>query len=251
MKPASVEVVTAGLWRVVTRARSLLALGAGAGVAVLAHTWPLTVALAAGWVLVLGAQCRDMTLWREVVKDLRRRPVPLPCESDLTDEGARRHLARVLRARRERNRALECGTERPSEAALSLVETAGELEAQVAAQIRSLDCVGRYLEARVVREGLPCAGALPSLLAPGPDHAWARRMHIEHAAGLTELAALRAELDARLEAATETLAMLPCRLAIMGMQDRADVTCPMDRDLRERLQAQVSSLVTAGWDVPV
>jgi hypothetical protein len=251
MKPASVEVVAAGLWRVVTRARSLLVFAVGAGAALLVQAWPLTVAMTFGWLLVLAAQCRDVTLWREVVKDLRRRPVPLPEASDLLDEGARRHLARIERARRERSRALECGVDRPSEAALSLVETAGELEAQAAAQLRSLDRVGRYLEARVVRDGRPRPGEVPSLLAPGPDHAWSRRMHVEHAAGLSELAALRAELEARLEATTETLAMLPCRLAIMGMHERPDVTGALDRELRERLEAQVATVIPAGFDVPV
>jgi hypothetical protein len=251
MKPASVEVVAAGLWRVATRARTLSVFAAGAGLAFLVHAWPFTAAIGAGWLLVLGAQCRSVTLWRDVIKDLRRRPVVLPCEGDLADEAARRQLARIQRARRERLRALACGPERPSEEALSLVETAGELEEQAVAQIHSLDRVGRYLEARVVKEGCRRPGEAPSLLAPGPDHAWARRMHVEHAAGLSELASMRAELDARLEALTETLAMLPCRLAIMGLQERPDVTCAMDRELRERLEAQVVAAIPAGFDVPV
>jgi hypothetical protein len=251
MKPASVEVIAAGLCRVATRARTLAVFAAGAGVAFLVHSWPISLAAGAAWLLALGVQCRDVRLWREVMKELRRRPVALPCESDLFDDGARRHLARLERIRRERARALACGPERPSEAALSLVETAGELEEQAAAQIRSLDRVGRYLESRVVKEGCGHPSDVPPLLAPGADHAWARRMHVEHAAGLGELAAIRADLDARLEALIETLAMVPCRLAIMGLLERPDVTCAMDRELRERLEAQVVAAIPAGLDVPV
>jgi hypothetical protein len=251
MKPASVEVVAAGLWKVATRARTLSVFAAGAGLAFMVHAWPFTAAVGAGWLLVLGLQCRSGALWREVVKELRRRPVVLPCDGDLADEAARRHLARLQRARRERLRALTCGPDRPSEAALSLIETAGELEEQAAAQLQSLDRVGRYLEARVVKEGCQGPGGDPALLAPGPDHAWARRMHVEHAAGLGELAAMRAELDARLEALTQTLAMLPCRLAIMGLHERPDVTCAMDRELRERLEAQVVAAIPTGFDVPL
>jgi hypothetical protein len=45
--------------------------------------------------------------------------------------------------------------------------------------------------------------------------------------------------------------MLPCRLAIMGLQERPDVISAIDRELRERLQAQVVAADPLGLDVSI
>lgn len=240
MKPASIEVVTAGLWRVMTRPRTIFLVVGGGMTALVVQTWVFTAAVLAVSLVAVVGQCRGVALWRDVIRDLRRRPIELPTESDLGDERARRQLVRLQRARRERERALACGPDQASEAALALVETAGELEAQAVAQLHSLDRLGRYLEARVVKEGWPHPGPLAPV--SDADAAWALRMNDAHAEGLARLAALRTQLDARLEALTGTLGMLPCRLAILRLHERRDVICADDRELRERLEAQLAAL---------
>jgi hypothetical protein len=243
MQPTALEVLTCGLLKVAARARNLLAFGTGLVAMLVLPSWTAIAAILLGWTVLLAAQLKEPTMWREVRAELRRRPVLLPCATELTDQGAARHLRRLERARRERDRALACGPDQPSEATLALVETAGELEEQAVAQIRSLDRLGRYLDAPLVKEGLPAGSGAPFSAEPSdnPDLVWARAMIDQHSEGLRALAVMRGQLEVRLEALIETLAMLPCRVALMRMGERPDVMQPRDRDLRGELEAQASA----------
>jgi hypothetical protein len=246
MKPRVVEIATTGLGRVMGGGKSLLVLLLGSTAALAMQSLTIGLAGVATWLLLIGLELKNPSLWRAVVKELRRRPIPLPCETDLLDESARRHLAVLERGRRDRERALACGPDESSEATLSLVETAGELEEQAIAQIKSLDRLGRYLSSRRGRQApkeLPATGEQSIVEA---DAEWSRRMTSEQAMGDRELVELRERLEARLRSLTDTLAVLPSRLAALRMHERIDVAFAHDRHLRERLDAEMTATLASG-----
>jgi hypothetical protein len=238
MKPSNTAVIKAGLLKAMGRTWTIGFLAVGLGIACLANSWWLVLVGVASFVIMAAVQLRSVTFWRSVVSEIRRRPVELPAELEIADETARGFLIRLEKVRCERDRALACSPESPSEAALGLLETAGEAEEQALALIRARDRLGRFVSRRQ-----PSRPLLPTSLPEGdPDREWSVRMLAEHAALGEDLAAMKARLDARLVALIDTLAVLPARLAALGVGDQPDVAGSADRDLRERLAGELGML---------
>jgi hypothetical protein len=235
VKPRTFEVVRMGLLRVCGRGCNLAILSIAGGTAWLVHSWLLAIGAILAGLLLVAVQLKDVALWRGVVKELRRRPVVLPCESEISGEAARAFLGRLERLRGERERAMDCGPTPASEEALSLVEAAGELEEEALDQIWSLARLERFMFARRTK----VSGARQEGRVDG-DAAWSKRMAQEHAAVLAELGEMKDQLEARLAALIDTLTVLPCRLAALRMRERPDVAGVEDRTIRERLATEMT-----------
>src|SRR3954471_18266099 len=92
----------AGLTKAASDGTHVLMLGLTGSGAFLIHSWILFGLAAAAYVTAVSVQMCDRDFWSQVIKEVRRRPVGLPPDSDITDDTARRFLARITKTRMER-----------------------------------------------------------------------------------------------------------------------------------------------------
>lgn len=228
------ELALAGIVRVSARVPNLVLLMGGFVAAAALRSWVLALAAALVYTVALGLQLRSVNLWKDLLREARRRPLALPEESELVDDTAKHCVARLLAARAERDRALACAPGAPSDAVYALIETACELEGVVIEHLRSLDRLGRYLRFVATSE----VRLVPTPV-PG-DREWLDRIGGLETQNAAELAALQASLRQRVDEATEILVSLPNRLTLLCMGQRPDVVRAQDREVRERLLAELT-----------
>lgn len=243
------EVVWAGLARATTNGVNLLLYGLSTAGALLMHSWVVFGAASAAYVTIIGAQLARGRFWRAVVKEVRQRAAAVPGDMELADDVARRFAARIVSARLERASALECAPGEPSPATLELLATVSDLEEHTVTLIFALDRLGRYLgrqnPAWIRAEGERTRRALAESGANDAEHGWVAAVIGQRAHALDDLAAARAALVARLEAAVQTLELLPCRLAQLRIGESVDAAGPADETLRQQLVAELVALLPA------
>src|SRR3954471_16603866 len=144
----------AGLTKAASDGTHVLMLGLTGSGAFLIHSWILFGLAAAAYVTAVSVQMCDRNFWSEVIKEVRRRPVGLPGDGEVTDETARRFLARITKTRMERTDLIAAQTENgeDNERLMGLVDQVAELERRAVGLVRVVDELGRYM----MRQDLGC-----------------------------------------------------------------------------------------------
>jgi hypothetical protein len=224
------EVGRTALGKVAADGTALLVLVLGAVGAAAGHSWLVASAAVALYTGVVGIKVSRPGFWRAVVKEMRRRPPPLPGDVELKDPDAVALCGRIRAARTAREPLLaHDGGPRPD--LYPVLEDLCEVERQAALLLLTLDRIGRHLQQERAGDGGPADRAAEGTLAA--------QMVARRAGALGRLALLRDRLVEHLEATARAVEALPSCLAELEAERLARAGGILDDD---RLRSLIAGL---------
>jgi hypothetical protein len=233
-------------WRGLARASSgmtLLIPGLAAAGALVLQSGLLGATAALSYVVGVGTNLCRKRLWETLLIEQRREPPPLPHESDMVDETARRLLGRLHLSRLGRSELHLRSNARQQNQLDQLAESIVDLERLAVDAVLALDRMGRFLLAHdrrqvaVDRERLE---RLAEISAP------ALRAELQAAARVAgeglrrhdDILAAQALLEAQLDTLVRTLELIPAWLVQMETRETT-ATLDLRRSLRPALEAEM------------
>jgi hypothetical protein len=214
------------VYRAATDRMTLSLSGALAVGALFLQSGALGLVAAGGYVVSLTMDLVRSDRLRLAREELRRCPPPLPLAEGFSDQMVREFLARVAKARDERESALASLANSARASTDTLIQDAFDSEADLAGLLDALERVNRYLGADA--RG-PIAAELTRIqqaaaAAPSP----AVRVEYDRSVAalsaslrsLGEVESCRALLQAKLEAIVGTLEAVPLRLMALDLGQR-------------------------------
>ena len=225
---------------------SLTVLGVLLSAGVLLNSWLLVEAAAVCWLARTAVSLGRRSLWTAVRTELACQSPSLPVEANLTDETAKRELARLVDSRLEREWVLGPAARTLLADMPSLRRQIVELETAAITLISNLERVGRCLAGRERLELQVEIGRLSELYAGARDDEL--RDELAQAVAIGRMRLGRYErlegtqrlLSAQLATITETLELIPpaiCDFEARAGTDLALVYRPVVESVTDELNA--------------